>query len=147
VLDPEQVDRCVDAGARFVVSPGFDDEVVARCEELGVPVLPGTATATEVLRARRHGLRAVKFFPAEQSGGLPAIQAIASVVPDVRYMPTGGVGPDNVERYLRAPQVLAVGGSWMTPRNLIADRAWDEIRDRCVHASRVAKARPGPGQR
>ena len=138
VLEPDDVDRCVAAGARFIVSPGFDAAVVERCRSLGVPVLPGTATASEVLCARRHGLRAVKFFPAESAGGLTAITSIAAAVPDVRFMPTGGVGPDNLRHYLAAPAVLAVGGSWMAPRNLLAARDWTEIRTRCAAAAGVA---------
>ncbi|QMU80415.1 bifunctional 4-hydroxy-2-oxoglutarate aldolase/2-dehydro-3-deoxy-phosphogluconate aldolase [Streptacidiphilus sp. PB12-B1b] len=127
VLEAGQVERCVDAGARFVVSPGFDDEVVERCRSLGVPVLPGTATATEVLRARRAGLRTVKFFPAETSGGLPALRALAAPFHDMRFLPTGGISPANAGDYLRDPAVLAVGGSWMVPRELVRARRWDEI--------------------
>lgn len=138
VLEPDDVDRCVEAGARFIVSPGFDPAVVERCQSLGVPALPGTATASEILRARRHGLRAVKFFPAESAGGLSALKALAPAIPDMRFMPTGGVGPDNVRQYLSTPAVLAVGGSWMAPRKLLAARDWTEVRTRCAHAARTA---------
>ena len=127
VLEPGQAERCAAEGARFVVSPGFDDGVVERCQQLGVPVLPGTATATEVLRARRAGLRTVKFFPAETSGGLAALRALAAPFHDMRFVPTGGIGPDNAGGYLRTPAVLAVGGSWMVPRELVRERRWDEI--------------------
>ena len=127
VLDPEQVDRSVADGARFVVSPGFDDAVVERCQQLGVPVLPGTVTATEIQRARRAGLGVVKFFPAETSGGLPALQALAAPFHGMRFVPTGGIGPANVGSYLRCPAVLAVGGSWMVPRDLVREHRWDEI--------------------
>ena len=127
VLEPEQAERCVAEGARFVVSPGFDDAVVERCQRLDVPVLPGTATATEVLRARRAGLRTVKFFPAETSGGLAGLQALAAPFHDMRFVPTGGIGPGNAGGYLRTPTVLAVGGSWMVPRELVRERRWDEI--------------------
>lgn len=144
VLDVQQVDRCMESGARFVVSPGFDDTVVARCQTLGVPILPGTATASEILRARRRGLSAVKFFPAESSGGLPAIEALASAINGIRFMPTGGVGPEDVGRYLRSKAVLAVGGSWVVPRDLLAQREWGEIRNRCARAAQLAAlyARP-----
>ncbi|MBS2966280.1 bifunctional 4-hydroxy-2-oxoglutarate aldolase/2-dehydro-3-deoxy-phosphogluconate aldolase [Actinocrinis puniceicyclus] len=138
VLEPDDVERCVDAGARFIVSPGLDPQVVERCQSLGVTVLPGVATASELLCARRRGLRAVKFFPAEPAGGLPALTALAAAVPDLRFMPTGGVGPDNLRRYLREPAVLAVGGSWMAPRDLLAARDWSEIGARCAHAAGVA---------
>jgi 2-dehydro-3-deoxyphosphogluconate aldolase/(4S)-4-hydroxy-2-oxoglutarate aldolase len=144
VLDEEQVDRCMEFGAGFVVSPGFDDAVVARCRTLGVPILPGTATASEILRARRRGLSAVKFFPAESSGGLPAIEALAAAIHGIRFMPTGGIGPEDVERYLRSKAVLAVGGSWVVPRELLAQREWGEIRNRCARAAQLAAlyARP-----
>jgi 2-dehydro-3-deoxyphosphogluconate aldolase/(4S)-4-hydroxy-2-oxoglutarate aldolase len=128
----------VDSGARFVISPGFDDAVVERCQSLGVPILPGTATASEVLRARRHGLSAVKFFPAESSGGLRAIEALAAAIHGMWFMPTGGIGPEDVERYLCAKAVLAVGGSWMVPRDLLAHAEWSEIRNRCSLAAQLA---------
>ena len=143
VLDPGQAERCIADGARFVVSPGFDDAVVERCQELGVAVLPGTATATEVLRARRAGLRTVKFFPAETSGGLPGLQALAAPFHDLRFVPTGGIGPANAGAYLRSPSVLAVGGSWMVPRELVRERRWDEITRLSAQAvSTVAEHRP-----
>ena len=142
VLEPEQAERCAAEGARFVVSPGYDDAVVERCQRLGVPVLPGTATATEVLRARRAGLRTVKFFPAETSGGLAALRALAAPFHDMRFVPTGGIGPDNAEGYLRTPAVLAVGGSWMVPRELVRERRWDEVTRLSALAVRtVAEAR------
>lgn len=141
VLDPEQVDRAVGAGARFIVSPGLSPRVVARCLELGVTVLPGAATAGEVLRAREHGLAAVKFFPAQQIGGLPALRALSAALPGVRFVPTGGIGPDEAEEYLREPSVLAVGGSWMVPRDALAGGRWQEIRDLCAGAARIAAAR------
>lgn len=141
VLDPGQVDRAVEAGARFVVSPGLSSRVVDRCLELGVTVLPGTATASEVLRAREVGLRAVKFFPAEQVGGLPVLRAMSPALPGMRFMPTGGIGPVEAGQYLSEPSVLAVGGSWMVPREGLARGAWQDIRERCAGAVRLAAAR------
>lgn len=120
VLDPAQVDAVVDAGARFVVSPGLSEEVVAACERRGVDVVPGIATATELMRARSLGLRTVKFFPAESSGGPAAIAALASVFPEMRFVPTGGIGSDRAADYAALPSVVAVGGSWMVPRSAIA---------------------------
>ncbi|MER7755019.1 bifunctional 4-hydroxy-2-oxoglutarate aldolase/2-dehydro-3-deoxy-phosphogluconate aldolase [Kitasatospora sp. NPDC097643] len=121
VLDPEQAERAVAAGARFVVSPGLDEDVVAKCRELGVPVVPGIATATELMRALRAGLTTVKLFPAEPLGGLPALRALAAPFPDVRFVPTGGIGPGALTGYLAEPAVLAVGGSWLaTPAHLDA---------------------------
>jgi 2-dehydro-3-deoxyphosphogluconate aldolase/(4S)-4-hydroxy-2-oxoglutarate aldolase len=113
VLTPEQAERAVEAGARFVVSPGFDEEVVAKCRELGVPVVPGIATATELTRALRAGLDTVKLFPAEPLGGIPVLRALAAPFPQMRFMPTGGIGAEQLAGYLAEPAVLAVGGSWM----------------------------------
>jgi len=144
VLEPDQVDRSLDAGARFVVSPGLDLEVIERCRHLGVAALPGVATSSEVLRARRHGLKAVKFFPAEQIGGLPALTSIAAAIPDMRFVPTGGIGPDDVRRYLASPAVLAVGGTWVAPRDLLAAGAWERVRERCELAAHIAAEPAAP---
>jgi 2-dehydro-3-deoxyphosphogluconate aldolase / (4S)-4-hydroxy-2-oxoglutarate aldolase len=128
VLTAEQAERAVAAGARFVVSPGFDEQVVAACRELGVPVVPGIATATELMRCLRAGVDTVKLFPAEPLGGLRTLQALAAPFPGARFVPTGGIGADRLGDYLGHPAVLAVGGSWMaTPAHL--DRAaYPEIR-------------------
>lgn len=128
VTTPEQVDRTVDAGAGFVVSPGFDDAVVSRCRERGVPVLPGVATATEVMRARAAGVDLVKLFPAGVLGGPAGVRALAAPFPGLRFVPTGGVGPDSLADYLRVPAVAAVGGSWMVAPDLVRDARWDEVR-------------------
>lgn len=120
VLSVADVDAAVDAGASFVVSPGFDEEVVRHAQERGVLALPGTATATEVQWARRAGLRAVKFFPADRMGGLGTIQALAAPFTDMRFMPSGGVSPANAAEYLASPAVFAISGSWMVPRASIA---------------------------
>ncbi|MFS0733913.1 bifunctional 4-hydroxy-2-oxoglutarate aldolase/2-dehydro-3-deoxy-phosphogluconate aldolase [Microbacterium sp. 1P10UB] len=116
VLDEEQVDRAADAGATFIVSPGYDQAVVDRARARGLAVLPGVATASEVQRARRDGLDAVKLFPADRLGGLAMIEALAAVFPDVGFVPSGGVGPDNAAAYLAHPAVPAVSGSWLAPR-------------------------------
>jgi 2-dehydro-3-deoxyphosphogluconate aldolase/(4S)-4-hydroxy-2-oxoglutarate aldolase len=119
VLTPEQVDRAVAAGARFVVSPGFDEDVVAKCRELGVPVAPGIASATELMRALRSGLDTVKLFPAQPLGGIPMLRALAAPFPQARFVPTGGIDAARLPAYLAVPAVLAVGGSWMaTPAHL-----------------------------
>ncbi len=128
VTSPEQVDRAVDAGARFVVSPGFDDAVVARCRQRDVPALPGVATATEIMRARAAGLDLVKLFPAATLGGPAAVQALAGPFPGLRFVPTGGVGPDSLAGYLRIPAVAAVGGSWMVAPDLVRQARWDRVR-------------------
>ncbi|MGH1552902.1 bifunctional 4-hydroxy-2-oxoglutarate aldolase/2-dehydro-3-deoxy-phosphogluconate aldolase [Streptomyces sp. L7] len=128
VCTPEQVDRAVAAGARFVVSPGFDEEVVARCREARVPVLPGVATATELMRALWAGIETVKLFPAEQLGGPKMLQALAAPFPRARFVPTGGITIDRLPGYLAHPAVVAVGGSWMCTADQLRRGAFDEIR-------------------
>jgi 2-dehydro-3-deoxyphosphogluconate aldolase / (4S)-4-hydroxy-2-oxoglutarate aldolase len=141
VLDPGQVAAAADAGAQYAVSPGFDPDVVAACLGRSLPVLPGAVTATEIQQVRRAGLRACKFFPAEVAGGLRALSALAGPFPDMRFVPTGGIGPANAAEYLAAPCVLAVGGSWMVPRELIAGRRWDRIRELAAQAAVLAATR------
>jgi 2-dehydro-3-deoxyphosphogluconate aldolase/(4S)-4-hydroxy-2-oxoglutarate aldolase len=140
VLSEEQVDEAVAAGAQFVVSPGFDLAVVRRCRELGVAVLPGIATASDLMNAHREGLDLVKLFPADLLGGPPAVRALGAPFPDVRFVPTGGVRADTVEEYLSVPAVLAVGGSWIAPPDLITSGAWDEIGRRSRDVVRVLEA-------
>ncbi|UFU07849.1 bifunctional 4-hydroxy-2-oxoglutarate aldolase/2-dehydro-3-deoxy-phosphogluconate aldolase [Ruania halotolerans] len=127
VLTPEQVDAAVDAGASYVVSPGFSQAVVRRCLERGVLPLPGAVTATEVQAALAEGLEVVKFFPAETSGGAKAIKALAAPFGGLRFVPTGGIGPKNVAEYTAVSAVLAVGGSWMVPRDEIAAGNFDRV--------------------
>jgi 2-dehydro-3-deoxyphosphogluconate aldolase/(4S)-4-hydroxy-2-oxoglutarate aldolase len=127
VLTPAQVDQAADAGARFVVSPGFSRTVVERCLELGLLPLPGAVTATEIQAALELGLTTLKFFPAETSGGVAAIKALAGPFPDLRFVPTGGIGPKNLADYLAVTSVAAVGGSWMAPRDRIQAKAFGEI--------------------
>jgi 2-dehydro-3-deoxyphosphogluconate aldolase/(4S)-4-hydroxy-2-oxoglutarate aldolase len=122
VLTPDDVARVADAGARFIVTPGFDPEVVTRALELGLDVLPGTATASEVQGALRLGLRAVKLFPADRLGGLGLISSLAGPFPDVSFVPSGGVSPANLADYLAHPNVPAVSGSWMVTRDLVRGR-------------------------
>jgi 2-dehydro-3-deoxyphosphogluconate aldolase/(4S)-4-hydroxy-2-oxoglutarate aldolase len=130
VLTTDDVDRAADAGARFVVSPGFAQDVVERSLERGLEVLPGVATATEVMRAARIGISRVKFFPAAQLGGPAAIAALSGPFPDSTFLPSGGVTAENASDYLAVPAVFAVSGSWMATRALIADGAFTEIERR-----------------
>ncbi|MFE2560233.1 bifunctional 4-hydroxy-2-oxoglutarate aldolase/2-dehydro-3-deoxy-phosphogluconate aldolase [Streptomyces sp. NPDC059352] len=127
VLTPEQAERAVAAGARFVVSPGFDPDVVEKCRELRVPVVPGVATATELMRALRAGLDTVKLFPAETLGGPAALRALAAPFPGMRFVPTGGITADRVPAYLGVPAVLAVGGSWMATADHLERGDYAEI--------------------
>ncbi|MEV8511884.1 bifunctional 4-hydroxy-2-oxoglutarate aldolase/2-dehydro-3-deoxy-phosphogluconate aldolase [Dactylosporangium sp. NPDC051484] len=130
VLTAAQVDQAVDAGARFVVSPGFSAAVVRRCAEHGVPVFPGVASPSEIMQALDAGLDTVKFFPAEQLGGVPMVKALSAPFRSVRFIPTGGVNAGNVADYLAVPSVLAVGGTWMVAPDLLAARDWDAVTSR-----------------
>jgi 2-dehydro-3-deoxyphosphogluconate aldolase/(4S)-4-hydroxy-2-oxoglutarate aldolase len=127
VLTPAQVDQAVAAGARFVVSPGFGPAVVRHCQELGIPVFPGVATATEIQMALDAGVGTLKFFPAEQLGGAPMVKALAAPFRSVRFIPTGGVNTANLAGYLAVPSVLAVGGTWMVAPDLLAAGDWAEV--------------------
>ncbi|UJP40127.1 bifunctional 4-hydroxy-2-oxoglutarate aldolase/2-dehydro-3-deoxy-phosphogluconate aldolase [Cellulomonas palmilytica] len=140
VLTPGQVDAAVAAGARYVVSPGTSRAVVERCAEHGVLALPGAVTATEVQAALELGVTTVKFFPAGTSGGAPAIAALAAPFRDVRFVPTGGIGPTNLHDYLALECVAAVGGSWMVPRDLVAAHAHDALRTLVADAVAAADA-------
>ena len=127
VLTTEQLESCADAGARFIVSPGFDDDVVARAQALGLGILPGVATATEVQRAVRAGLSELKLFPADRLGGLAMIDSLNGPFPGLRYMPSGGVTIANAVEYLAHPSVFAISGSWMATRAAIAAADFDGI--------------------
>ncbi len=122
VLTAAQVDTAVEAGATFIVSPGLSRAVVERCLERGVLPIPGTVTATEVQAALELGLDTVKFFPAESTGGAPAIAALAAPFAGVSFIPTGGITAANLDTYLALPSVAAVGGSWVVPRDLVRSR-------------------------
>jgi len=141
VLDPGQVAQAADAGARFAVSPGFDPEIVEACQSRALPVLPGVLTATEVQRVRRAGLTVCKFFPAEAAGGLRMLSALAAPFPEIRFVPTGGIGPANASGYLDAPFVHAIGGTWLVARELIAAARWDRIRALTAEAAAIAASR------
>jgi 2-dehydro-3-deoxyphosphogluconate aldolase/(4S)-4-hydroxy-2-oxoglutarate aldolase len=142
VRTAEQVRRAHDAGARFVVSPGFSTPVVEACRASQVPVLPGVSSATDIHRATEAGLDVLKFFPAEASGGAAAIAALSAPFPDVRFVPTGGVGPQNLADYLRLPAVCCVGGSWMVPRDAMRAGDWRGVTELCRQAvAQVARLR------
>ena len=142
VLSPAQVDQAVAAGARYVVSPGLSRAVVERCHEHGVLPLPGAVTATEVQAAVELGLEAVKFFPAATAGAAPAIRALSAPFTGMRFVPTGGIGPQHLTDYLAIDVVAAVGGSWMAPRDLVAAGAFPEITRRTAAAVALAGGTP-----
>lgn len=138
VLTADQVDRAVDAGARFIVSPGFSPRVVERALERGVDVVPGTVTPTEIMAALDLGLTTLKFFPANVYGGAPALKALGAPFGGVKFIPTGGVSAANIGEFLALKNVAAVGGSWMVPSAAIDAGDFDTIRHLC--ASAVAAA-------
>ncbi|PWI32433.1 ketohydroxyglutarate aldolase [Vibrio albus] len=126
VLTSEQVDQAIEAGVDFIVSPGFNPTTVKYCQQRGVTIVPGINNPSLVEQAMEMGLRTLKFFPAEPSGGAAMLKALSAVYP-VNFMPTGGVNPENVKDYLAIPSVLACGGTWMVPNNLIDEERWDEL--------------------
>lgn len=142
VLTTDQVDLAHEAGAGFVVSPGLSSEVVHRCQELGLPVVPGVSSATEIMHALRLGLDTVKFFPAEASGGLGMVKALSAAFPQVRFVPTGGITAASAPAYLAHPAVVAVGGSWMVAPDLLAAGQWDEVAARSAAAVRLSTLEP-----
>lgn len=127
LLTPADVAAAVEAGARFGVSPGATDRLLDAAEEAGLPMLPGAATATEAMRLLERGYTVQKFFPAEASGGAPALGALAGPLPQISYCPTGGVSPKNVREYLALPNTLCVGGSWVAPKDKIMAGDWKGI--------------------
>jgi 2-dehydro-3-deoxyphosphogluconate aldolase / (4S)-4-hydroxy-2-oxoglutarate aldolase len=127
VLSPGQAKEAADAGARFLVSPGSTPRLLAGMTDTGLPFLPGVATVSEVLNVLETGVTEMKLFPAEASGGRTFLSSIASPVPAARFCPTGGVTPASAPAYLALPNVGCVGGSWLTPGDLVAARDWDGI--------------------
>ena len=127
VLTTEQVDRAVEAGAKFIVSPGLNPKVVKYCVDKGIPVTPGTSNPSDVEQAIELGLEVVKFFPAEQAGGLAMIKAMSAPYVNMKFMPTGGINADNLTSYLDFKKIIACGGSWMVKKDLVAAGKFDEI--------------------
>ena len=142
VLGQAQYDAAIEAGAQFVVSPGLTDALVALAAARGeVPLLPGVATASEVMRAREVGYTRLKFFPAESSGGVATLEGFASVFPDVRFCPTGGISSDSATRYLALANVACVGGSWPMPAEAMAQRDWGRIERLASATAALRRAR------
>jgi len=139
VLTIEQVDRAVNAGAKFIVSPGINPKVVEYCVRNNIPVTPGTANPTNVETAIELGLDVVKFFPAEAAGGLNYIKAIAAPYPQIKFMPTGGINENNVRDYLKYDRILACGGSWMVKSSLINSGDFDKICELTKNAAAIVK--------
>lgn len=138
VLTTEQVDAAVGAGAKFIVSPGFDPKIVDYCLEKDIPVFPGCITPSEVAQAVKRGLKVVKFFPAEPAGGISMIKAMAAPYTGIRFMPTGGINVKNLEDYLSCDKILCCGGSWMVKGDLVKAGEFDKIRELTAEAKKLA---------
>jgi len=135
VLTKDQVDRAVNAGAKFIVSPGFDLEIVEYCKEKDIPVCPGIQTPTELIQAVKAGLDHVKFFPAENAGGLSMINAVGAAFPQIKFMPTGGISAGNVSEYLASSRIFCCGGSWMVKGDMIKAGDFDAITEKVREAA------------
>ena len=143
VLDVDTVKRAVDAGAKFIVAPGFSSKVVGYCVQNNIPITPGTVTPTDIQAAIEHGITTVKFFPAESFGGVKTIKALSAPFGQVRFIPTGGITEKQLADYLSVKAVHAVGGSWFATRDMINGKRFDEITALTAAAVKVAKeARP-----
>lgn len=138
VTRPEEFAEVRAAGARFAFSPGFAGDMLAAANDAGIEWVPGVATASEVMAAQRQGLRRLKFFPAMAAGGMAMLDALAGPYPEIRFCPTGGIDADNAAAWLARPNVFAVGGSWPTPRKLIAARDWNGITELSRQAAACA---------
>lgn len=140
VTTPDQVKLAVDSGAEMIISPGLNTRVVEHCLKHDIPVLPGVCTPTEIEMARNFGLKYLKFFPAEAYGGVKTLRALADVYSAFGFMPTGGINAQNLADYLKLPIVLACGGSWMAPAELIDQRKFDDIAKLAEQAVTAVKA-------
>ncbi|MBR0424760.1 MAG: bifunctional 4-hydroxy-2-oxoglutarate aldolase/2-dehydro-3-deoxy-phosphogluconate aldolase [Clostridia bacterium] len=139
VTNTAQIDAVIAAGGEFIVTPGFDPELVAYAQAKNIPIFPGCTTATDYHQALKFGLEVLKFFPAEQSGGLAKIKALAAPFPMFRIMPTGGISLKNLKEYLACPVIAACGGSYMVTADLIDNNRWDEITAICKESRRIVE--------
>ena len=139
IVNLDQCKLAIEMGAKFIVSPGFSDEIVGYCVEHGVAVAPGCVTPTEIMAAMKHGLKMVKFFPANVYGGLNAMKNLSAPFVGLKFLPTGGVNTGNIKEYVDAPFIHAVGGSWVCPKADIAAGNWEKITQLCLDARKAAK--------
>lgn len=139
VTNVSQIVEAMDAGAKFIVSPGFDPELVSYCCERNIPVYPGCTTPTDYHAALKFNLEVLKFFPAEQSGGIDKIKAMSAPFPMFKVMPTGGISLKNLKQYISCPVIAACGGSYMVKADLIENGKWDEITDLCLKSRAIVK--------
>ena len=137
VTTTEHIDKVIEAGGDFIVTPGFDPELVAYAQKKNIPIFPGCTTASEYHQALKFGLELIKFFPAEQSGGLAKIKALSAPFPQFKVMPTGGISLKNLKDYLSAPVIAACGGSYMVTADLIDNNKWDEITELCKKSREI----------
>lgn len=145
VLNIATAQRAIDAGAAFIVTPGFSPKLVEFCLNKKIPIIPGASTGTDLqLAVGEYDLKLLKFFPAESLGGLPTLKALSAPFPTVRFLPTGGITPHNLKAYLTTPQVQAVGGSWMAPPQLIAAKDYDQITKLTANSVAIAHELSGP---
>ena len=143
VTTTAQIDKVIAAGGDFIVSPGFDPELVAYAQEKNIPIFPGCTTASEYQQALKFGLELIKFFPSEQSGGLAKIKALAAPFPQFKVMPTGGISLKNLADYINAPVIAACGGSYMVTADLIDNNKWDEITELCKKSVEIVREARG----
>ena len=135
VINVQQLRDAVAAGAKFIVSPGSDEEVIREAASLGVPIVPGVATPSEIMLGLKLGIKVFKFFPAEVYGGIKAIKALCGPFPQISFIPTGGISQSNAADYLRNPKIRAVGGSWMVSRDMISAGDFDQIAEKSAAAT------------
>ena len=143
VTTTAQIDKVIAAGGDFIVSPGFDPELVVYAQEKNIPIFPGCTTASEYQQALKFGLELIKFFPSEQSGGLAKIKALAAPFPQFKVMPTGGISLKNLADYIKAPVIAACGGSYMVTADLIDNNKWDEITELCKKSVEIVREARG----
>lgn len=139
VTNTEQIDAVIAAGGEFIVSPGFDPELVAYAQEKNIPIFPGCTTASEYQHALKYDLEIIKFFPAEQSGGLAKIKALSAPFPMFKIIPTGGISLKNMKEYISCPVIAACGGSYMVTEELIDNQRWGEITELCRQSRRIVE--------
>ena len=143
VLNPQQYDAAIEAGAQFVISPGFTTELLEHARQQAVPLIPGVATPSEIMTAYSLGYDHLKFFPAEANGGAPALKAISAPLPQIQFCPTGGISPKNVHEYLALPCVTTVGGSWMLPADALKTGDWQRVTQLSQEAVELVKSLRG----
>jgi 2-dehydro-3-deoxyphosphogluconate aldolase/(4S)-4-hydroxy-2-oxoglutarate aldolase len=139
VLTPAQVDSAIAAGARAIVSPGFTPALASYCRSRKIDLFPGVCTPSEVQMAAEAGLKILKFFPAEQAGGLKMLSMFRAIYQDIRFMPTGGINPDNLLDYLQLDNIVCCGGTWLCPEQLMIEGRWEEIAARLSEARNLIK--------